>query len=241
MTSRRDLLKGGAVLAGATALFAHGLAAEEMNDGGAMKMPMGNKRAATVTTAKAPSARTEAPLAPPEGVRYTPVITPNNGSLPWRMKDGVKEFRLIAQPVKREFAPGMVVNAWGYNGRTPGPTIEAVEGDRVRILVENRLPEGTTVHWHGVIVPNAMDGVGGLTQPYIPPGRTMVYEFDLLEPGTYMYHPHADETLQMGLGLMGFFIVHPKDPEQHKGIVISRSCSMPGMSIRVQRRRSGRP
>ena len=153
MTSRRDLLKGGALLAGATALFAHGAKAEDMDmgGGGAMKMPTAKNGAATLTTAKAPSARTEAPLAPPEGVRYTPVVTPNNGSLPWRMKDGVKEFKLIAQTVKREFAPGMVVNAWGYNGRTPGPTIEAVEGDRVRILVENRLPEGTTVHWHGVI------------------------------------------------------------------------------------------
>src|SRR5215208_136302 len=79
---------------------------------------------------------------------YTPVVTPNGSTLPYTMKDGVKEFRLVAEPVKREFAKGMVVNAWGYNGSTPGPTIEAVEGDRVRFFVTNRLPERTSVHWH---------------------------------------------------------------------------------------------
>ena len=106
---------------------------------------------------------------------YTPVETPDGATLPYVMKDGVKEFHLIAEPVKREFAPGMMVNCWGYNGITPGPTIEAVEGDRVRILVTNRLPEHTTIHWHGVILPNGMDGVGGLTQPHIKPGETFVY------------------------------------------------------------------
>jgi hypothetical protein len=134
-------------------------------------------------------------------------------TLPWVMRNGVKEFHLVAEPVKREFAPGMVVNCWGYNGRTPGPTIEAVQGDRVRILVENRLPEWTTVHWHGILLPNGMDGVGGLTQPHIPAGKTFVYEFTLKEPGTFMYHPHADEMVQMAMGMMGLFIVHPKEPE----------------------------
>ena len=86
------------------------------------------------------------------------VITPNTAKLPWTIEDGVKVFHLIAEPVKQEFAPGLVVNCWGYNGGTPGPTIEAVEGDRVRILVTNHLPEPTTVHWHGILVPNNMDG-----------------------------------------------------------------------------------
>ena len=126
------------------------------------------------------------------------------------MKDGVKEFHLIAEPVKREFAPGMMVNCWGYNGMTPGPTIEAVEGDRVRLLVTNRLPEHTTIHWHGIILPNGMDGVGGLTQPHIKPGETFAYEFTLRQHGTYMYHPHADETVQMAMGMMGFLVIHPK-------------------------------
>ena len=88
-----------------------------------------------------------------------------------------KEFHLVAEPVRREIAPGMIAHLWGYNGQSPGPTIEAVEGDKVRIFVTNRLPEHTTVHWHGLMLPNGMDGVGGLTQPHIDPGKTFVYEF----------------------------------------------------------------
>ena len=144
-------------------------------------------------------------------VNYRPVVTPNGSSLPWVMKNGVKEFHLIAEPVKREFAPGMMVNCWGYNGQTPGPTIEAVEGDRVRILVTNKLPEPTTVHWHGFILPNGMDGVGGVTQKHIPPGETYAYEFPLVQHGAQMYHPHSDEMTQMAMGMEGFFIIHPKD------------------------------
>ncbi len=143
---------------------------------------------------------------------YTPVVTPNGSTLPFTWKDGVKEFQLVAEPVKREFAPGMVVNCWGYNGLTPGPTIEAVEGDRVRLLVTNKLPEHTTIHWHGILLPNGMDGVGGLNQPHIQPGETYAYEFTLRQHGTFMYHPHADETVQMAMGMMGFLIVHPKTP-----------------------------
>jgi FtsP/CotA-like multicopper oxidase with cupredoxin domain len=127
------------------------------------------------------------------------------------MEGGVKVFHLIAEPVKREFAPGLVVNAWGYNGQTPGPTIEAFEGDRVRILVENRLPEGTSIHWHGVRLPNGMDGVSGLTQPKIGPGETYVYEFTLNQTGTLMYHPHFDEMVQIAMGMQGLFIIHPRD------------------------------
>jgi FtsP/CotA-like multicopper oxidase with cupredoxin domain len=145
--------------------------------------------------------------------RFRPVITPNGSTLPWTMRDGLKEYHLIAEPVEREFAPGMTVKCWGYNGQTPGPTIEAVEGDRVRILVTNRLPEHTTIHWHGIFVPNGMDGVGGLNQPHIKPGETYVYEFDLRQHGTFMYHPHADEMVQMAVGMMGFFIVHPRTAE----------------------------
>lgn len=141
------------------------------------------------------------------------VITPNVPKLPYTIEEGVKVFHLIAEPVKQEFAPGLVVNCWGYNGSTPGPTIEALEGDRVRILVTNHLPEPTTVHWHGILVPNGMDGVTGLNQSPIPPGETFKYEFILKQHGTYMYHAHLDEMVQIGMGLMGFFIIHPKEPE----------------------------
>ena len=158
------------------------------------------------------SASTQPPLAPSAGPDYRPVVTLNGWTLPFRMNNGVKEFHLVAEPVEREMAEGMTAYLWGYNGQSPGPTIEAVEGDRVRIFVTNKLPEHTTVHWHGMIIPNGMDGVGGLTQPHIKPGKTFVYEFDLVKSGTFMYHPHADEMVQMAMGMMGFFVVHPKDP-----------------------------
>jgi len=191
MITRRQLLTTGA------ALFAGGAASAVLRP-----------------AAAAEAAATRPPLAAPSGQTYTPVVTLNGGSLPWKMENGVKVFHLIAEPVKREFAPGMVVNCWGYNGSTPGPTIEAVEGDRVRILVENRLPEHTTIHWHGIFLPNGMDGVGGLTQPQIKPGETYVYEFTLRQNGSFMYHPHADEMVQAAVGMMGMFIVHPKVPRE---------------------------
>ena len=128
-----------------------------------------------------------------------------------------KEFHLVAEPVVREFAEGMKVNLWGYNGQSPGPTIEAVEGDKVRIFVTNRLPEHTTVHWHGMILPSGMDGVGGLTQPHIKPGKTFVYEFEMKKSGTFMYHPHSDEMVQMAMGMMGMVVVHPRDPNVPPG------------------------
>ncbi len=143
-----------------------------------------------------------------------PVETPGVPSLPFKMEGGVKVFHLVAEPVKREFAPGMIVNTWGYNGSSPGPTLEAVEGDRVRIFVTNHLPERTSVHWHGVILPNGMDGVSGLNQPHIEPGETYVYEFTLKQHGTQMYHPHFDEMTQMAMGMMGFFVIHPKQSEK---------------------------
>ena len=148
-----------------------------------------------------------------EELPYTPVVTPNGSSLSWKMENGVKVFHLIAEPIKHEMAPGMVINAWGYNGQTPGPTIEAVEGDRVRILVTNKLPEATAVHWHGLLLPSGMDGIQGLNQKQINPGETFAYEFTLKQHGTQMYHSHGDEMTQIGLGTMGFFIIHPKKRE----------------------------
>ncbi len=154
---------------------------------------------------------TQPPLIPNTGRPYNPVVTLNGWTLPWRMNRGVKEFHLIAEPVVRELAPGMVAHLWGYNGQSPGPTMEVVEGDRVRIFVTNRLPEHTSIHWHGQRLPNGMDGVGGLTQPQIPSGKTFVYEFEARRPGTFMYHPHADEMTQMAMGMMGFWVTHPKN------------------------------
>ena len=161
------------------------------------------------------SVLTAPPLMPTTGRPYNPVVTLNGWTLPWRMNHGVKEFHLVAEPVVREMSPGFKVNMWGYNGQSPGPTIEVVEGDRVRIFVTNQLPEHTSVHWHGQRLPNGMDGVSGLTQPAIAVGKTVVYEFEARRPGTFMYHPHADEMVQMAMGMMGMWVTHPKAKHPH--------------------------
>jgi len=193
MVTRRDFFSGAGLAAAATVTARSALAA----------IPE------IVSTE---SATMQQPLAPPNGRPYHPVATLNGWTLPWRMRNGVKEFHLVAEPVVREIAPGMRANLWGYNGQSPGPTIEVVEGDRVRIFVTNRLSESTSIHWHGQRLPNGMDGVSGLNQPSIKPGQTYVYEFAAQRSGTFMYHPHADETTQMAMGMMGFWVTHPRDP-----------------------------
>jgi FtsP/CotA-like multicopper oxidase with cupredoxin domain len=162
--------------------------------------------------AQAQSAARATP-ADPDAAKGHSTRSLNGWTLPYTLKNGVKEFHLIAEEVEHEFAPGTTAKCWGYNGSTPGPTIEAVEGDRVRILVTNGLKEHTSVHWHGILLPSGMDGVSGLTQPSIKPGETYAYEFTLKQHGTHMYHPHADEMTQMAVGMMGMFIIHPKNPE----------------------------
>jgi manganese oxidase len=146
------------------------------------------------------------------GKDYQPVVTPNGVALPWKVVDGVKVYHLIAEDVEHEMAPGLKARCWGYNGRVHGPTIEAVEGDRVRIYVTNKLDAPTSVHWHGVFLPNGMDGVSGLTQKPIQKGETFKYEFTFRQHGTFMYHPHHDEMTQMAMGMMGMIVVHPRRP-----------------------------
>jgi FtsP/CotA-like multicopper oxidase with cupredoxin domain len=194
MVSRRDFVRGAGLALAASAVNKVALAA----------LP-------DAVTQDSP--KTQLPLTPPNGRPYNPVVTLNGWTLPWHMHNGVKEFHLVAEAVVRELAPGMKAHLWGYNGQSPGPTIEVVEGDRVRLFVTNRLPEHTTIHWHGQRLPNGMDGVGGLNQPQIPAGKTYVYEFTAKRPGTFMYHPHADEMVQMAMGMMGFWVTHPKDPK----------------------------
>ena len=161
-----------------------------------------------------PSADSKSVAPPPvRAVGYRPVRTLNGWTLPYQMKAGVKEFHLVAEEIEHQFAPGSRVKCWGYNGTTPGPTIEVVEGNRIRILVTNRLGEPTTIHWHGILLPSGMDGVGGLSQPDIQPGETYQYEFTVRQHGTHMYHPHADEITQMAYGMMGMFIIHPRGGE----------------------------
>jgi FtsP/CotA-like multicopper oxidase with cupredoxin domain len=154
-----------------------------------------------------------APLAPGlPGEHYKPVVVPNGAALRFKVVDGVKVFHLIAEEIDHAFDSGLRAKCWGYNGRVNSTVIEAVEGERIRIYVTNRLPVATSVHWHSIYIPNGMDGVGGLTQPYIKAGETAKYEWTLRQYGTFMFHSHHDEMTQMGMGLIGMFVVHPRNP-----------------------------
>ncbi len=138
-----------------------------------------------------------------------PVTTLDIEDLPFTMDNGVKVFHLVAEPVKQVIVPGRTFDLWGFNGSAPGPTIQATEGDRVRIIFDNHLPEQTGVHWHGLELPIEMDGVPGLGQKPVQPGERFVYEFSLHQNGTFFYHPHM--AMQEMVGMLGGFIIHPKN------------------------------
>ena len=126
----------------------------------------------------------------------------------------VLEIELEARIENVEIVPGFKTPAWTYNGTVPGPMIRAKLGDRVIVHFKNSLPEATTIHWHGLRVPNEMDGAPGVTQPPIESGGEFRYEFELRDAGTYWYHPHTDSSTQVGRGLYGAFLVEdPADPK----------------------------
>ena len=129
----------------------------------------------------------------------------------YTVKNGTKEFVVVAKPIKWEIQPFNDVYSWAYNGQVPGPEIRVVEGDRVRIVLKNELPESTTIHFHGVELPNSMDGVPGLTQDPVQPNGTFVYEFTANHAGSFMYHSHTNTQKQVELGLYGPFMVEPKN------------------------------
>jgi len=139
-----------------------------------------------------------------------PVQTPGISNLPFTMDNGIKVFHLVAEPVKQQVAPNKVLDLWGFNSSAPGPTIQVNQGDRVRLIVDNHLPEPTSMHWHGFEIPIAMDGMPGLSQDPIKPGGRFVYEFTLHQEGTYFYHSHM--AMQEMMGMLGAFIMHPKQP-----------------------------
>ena len=154
-----------------------------------------------------------APLAPGlPGEHYQPVVVPDGAALPFKVVDGVKVFHVIAEEVDHAFDSGLRATCWGFNGRVNSTVIEAVEGERIRIYVTNRLQVSTSIHWHGFYLPNGMDGLGGLTQPYIKAGETAKYEWTVRQYGTFMFHSHHDEMTQMAMGLIGMFVVHPRNP-----------------------------
>ncbi|HEU5217254.1 MAG TPA: copper oxidase [Gemmatimonadales bacterium] len=150
------------------------------------------------------------------GVKAFPAKTEGEGNtlLKPRMEGGVKVYDLTCSEIDWEVEPGKRMKAWAYNKQVPGPQIRVREGDRVRINVKNLLPESTVVHFHGLEVPNNQDGVPFITQPPIKPGASYTYEFVVPNSGSHMYHSHHNAAKQVGMGLLGAFIVDPKDPAQ---------------------------
>ena len=141
-----------------------------------------------------------------------PVVTADIGDLPYTMDGNTKVFHLIAEVVKQQISPLKTIDAWGFNGSAPGPTIQVNQGDHVRVVFENHLPEPTSMHWHGFedTIPN--DGMPGISQDPVKPGGRFVYEFNLHQAGTYFYHSHM--AMQEMAGMLGAFIMHPKEPYQ---------------------------
>ena len=217
MSSRRgflqSMLAGAGIMASAEALWARD--AEKPGDARSGK-----------AKAKKETAHRE--------VSAIPVETPDVPNLPFHMDGDVKEFHLIAEPVKRQIVPFKTMEVWGYNGSCPGPTIQAQQGDRLRIIFDNHLPESTTIHWHGLEVPIEMDGLPYITQKPVPPGGRFVYEFTVHQEGTYFYHSHG--AMQEMMGMIGMFILHPQTPYQPHvdhdyGIILQEWAILPDSSV----------
>jgi manganese oxidase len=222
-TSRRNFLRKGALAAVTLPAAAQVLAACSP-DAKAVAAPV----AAAHSDEHMPAAPASAPAAAPKsasarademdamheaGIKAFPAKTAGKGNQRFepRLEKGVKVFDLTAREVQWEVSPGKTVKAWAYNGQVPGPQIRVREGDRVRINLKNELAESTAIHFHGLELPNDQDGVPFVTQPPVKPGASYTYEFTVPNAGSHMYHSHHNAAVQVGLGLLGAFIVEPKD------------------------------
>ena len=202
MNNRRSFIQRALGL-GAGLFAARGIQAQDTP----MTMPMGP-----------PPLKEHAPLSAPHANHpeaaplCRPVVTVDVGDLPFVMDDGVKVFHLIAEPVKQRITPEKTLDLWGYNGSAPGPTIQVNEGDRVRVIFDNHLPEATSMHWHGFEDRIGDDGMPGISQEPVKPGGRFLYEFDIHQTGTYFYHSHM--AMQEMTGMLGGFIMHPRVPHK---------------------------
>jgi FtsP/CotA-like multicopper oxidase with cupredoxin domain len=162
------------------------------------------------------------------------MVAPDLADLPFELEGATKVFRLKAEPLKLKIAPFKTIDAWGYSGSCPGPTIQITQGDRVRVIFENNLPESTSLHWHGLEVPIEQDGVPFISQKPVPPGGTFTYEFTVHQEGTFFYHAHS--AMQEMIGLLGMFIAHPKIAhtpavDHDYGIVLQEWAVLPNNSV----------
>jgi FtsP/CotA-like multicopper oxidase with cupredoxin domain len=197
------------------------------NDGGASAAPANRKSQAkadhsggtnsphaAAPAASAAASADEMDRMHEAGIKAFPAKTEGKGNqlLKPRIEKGCKVYELTCQKVQWEVEVGKRVEAWAYNGVVPGPQMRVTEGDRVRVIVKNELDESTAVHFHGVELPNDQDGVPFITQPPIKPGQTFTYEFTVPNAGSHMYHSHHNSAKQVGMGLLGAFIVEPRRP-----------------------------
>jgi manganese oxidase len=165
---------------------------------------------------------------------FLPMITPDVPDLPFELDGAVKVFHLTAEPVRRKIVPFKTIDAWGYNGSIPGPTIQIQQGDHVRVIFENRLPESTTLHWHGLEIPIEQDGVPWISQKPIPPGEKYTYEFTVHQEGTFFYHAHS--AMQEMIGQIGLFIAHPEKSYRPRadhdfGVVLQEWAVLPSNTV----------
>jgi len=165
---------------------------------------------------------------------FLPMVTPDVPDLPYEMDGAVKVFKLVAEPVKRKIAPFKTIDVWGYNGSCPGPTIQVQQGDRVRVMFENHLPESTTLHWHGLEIPIEQDGVPWISQKPVPPGGKYVYEFTVHQEGTFFYHAHS--AMEEMMGQIGFFIAHPEKSHRPRadhdyGLILQEWAVLPNNTV----------
>jgi len=212
ISTRRGFLMRAAV----TAIAGGAVAA--CKESSAQKVPVkaGASLASRTTPAPALSAAEAMDKMHEAGVKAFPAKTAGKGNQPFapRMDKGVKVFELTAEKIQWETAPGQMVEAWAYNKQVPGPQIRVREGDRVRVILHNKLDQSTAIHFHGLELPNDVDGIPFITQPPVKSGASYTYEFTVPEGnfGSHMYHSHHNAAQQVGLGLLGAFLVEPKNP-----------------------------
>jgi FtsP/CotA-like multicopper oxidase with cupredoxin domain len=228
--TRRNFLQGAALLSAGMIAPRRVAGGQQQTDKEKMQMPAGMQ----MDHGKMQMHDETQQRMPAKETGFLPVITPDIPDLPYKVENGVKVFNLIAEPVKRQLVPFKMMEVWGYNGSCPGPTIQAHQGDRIRILFDNHLPESTTIHWHGLEIPIEMDGLPYVSQKPIPPGGRFIYEFTLHQEGTYFYHSHG--AMQEMMGMIGMFILHPEKPykpqvDHDYGIVLQEWAILPDSTV----------
>jgi manganese oxidase len=205
MSNRRNFL-GRAFAAGAALFATRELSAQTMQ----MQMPMPMPPAADNPPSPKPDSHLHGPSRT-AATPFLPVVTTDVGDLDYSMEGSTKVFHLVAEVLRQKIHPDKTIDLWGFNGSAPGPTIQVHQGDHVRVIFDNHLPEPCSLHWHGFEDMIGNDGMPGISQEPVKPGGRFIYEFDIHQTGTYFYHSHM--AMQEMAGMLGGFIMHPRIPD----------------------------